>query len=432
MSPVRCRILILIVLAASGPDRLLAETGSGTRYALICTVERYYTTSLTLLGHADQDGHALAEVLAHAGWKVTFLNTDPGRATATLGQLRSSMAMVGKRCGPDDMLLFVFVGHGLQAIGSRPQCLALRDTEADDPATALPLHELYNWMSDCRAGTKLMLLDACRSAPTRRVIIPPLDSPQVPPAGIAALYSCSSGEVGQESDAEKHGLFLKCVVDGLGGGAMGPDRTVTFAGLRDYVAREVPRAADRLSRGTRQRPRELAAILGPSPVLLTVPVEPPTPPAPTATSTTGNSTNRRGTEAAAPPAVRVERNSDYLWLLLVALTVFLALVLGTMFVGLSHRCPRRECRRWFALRFRDRVELRRERFVRYVWRTQHTFGTVHRDRGPGHPAGHDTFQGFTRVRVPVSMVRVEYRDTYVCSFCKELAEYEVVKESEEG
>ncbi len=151
-------------------------------------------------------------------------------------------------------------------------------------------------------------------------MIPPLDKPQRPPAGISAIYSCSPREVGQESDADEHGLFVKCVVDGLGGGAMGPDRTVTWAGLRDYVAREVPRAADRLSRGTRQRPRELAAVPGPSPVLLTVPVEPPAPPAPAATSTEGNSTNRRATEAAAPAAVRVERNSDYQWLFFVALS----------------------------------------------------------------------------------------------------------------
>lgn len=300
MIPVRCRFLVIGFVAVASPGPAVAETKPRTQYALICTVERYYTTSLKLLGHADHDGHALAQVLATAGWKVTFLNTDPGRATATLGRLRSSMAEVGKRCQPDGTLLFVFVGHGLQPGRARAQCLALRDTEASDPATALPLHELYNWMSDCRAGTKLMLLDACRPAPTRRVVIPPLDNPQVPPAGIAALYSCSPGEVGQESDANKHGLFLKCVADALRGGAMGPDGTVTWGGLRDYVAREVPRAADRLPRGGRQRPRELAPLRGPSLALLTVPVPPP-PPDLAATPT--------GKAESSPPVPRAERES---------------------------------------------------------------------------------------------------------------------------
>jgi hypothetical protein len=258
-------------VAAAVPGDAFAETVPGTRYALICTVERYFTTSLKLLGHADHDGHALAEVLTHSGWQVTFLHTDPGRATATLGQLRSSMTDVGRRCQPEDTLLFVFVGQGLQPGGARSQCLALRNTEADDPATALPLQELYKWMSDCRAGTKLLLLDACRPKPTRRVLIPPLDNPQVPPAGIAALTSCSPGEFGYESDVDKHGLFLKCVIDGLRGSAMEADRTVTWSGLRDFVTREVPRAAERLPHGGLQSPRELSPLRGPSPVLLSVP-----------------------------------------------------------------------------------------------------------------------------------------------------------------
>jgi hypothetical protein len=267
---------VLTLVTLTGPAA--GDPTAGRRYALVVTVERYYTTTLKVLGHADRDGQALADVLRAGGWDVDFLNTDPGRATATLSNVRRRMTAARWDLGPGDTLLFAFVGHGL--LPPRPQgpCLALRESQASDPGTMLPLAEVYRWLDECRADAKLVLLDACRPAPTRGVSVPPLDDPPAPPAGVTVLCTSSPGEFGLESDQDRHGLFMKAVVDGLGGAAAGPGRMVTWEGLREHAAWEVPTAARQLA-GPKasQHPRQLGKVVDPGLVLLTVPPDSPKP-----------------------------------------------------------------------------------------------------------------------------------------------------------
>src|SRR5688572_23365839 len=107
----RVPLLVLGWAVVAPPGRAADDGPQPARHALICTVGRYYTTSLKVLDRADLDGAALTEVLVAAGWKVTALHTEPGRATATRHGLRTAMGQVERQCRPGDTLLFVFVGH---------------------------------------------------------------------------------------------------------------------------------------------------------------------------------------------------------------------------------------------------------------------------------------------------------------------------------
>jgi formylglycine-generating enzyme required for sulfatase activity len=131
------------------------------------------------------------------------------------------------------------------------------------------LDDLFGLLGKCGAGSKLVLMDACRNEMEVKGSKRSLDLNSVRiPKGVAALFSCSSGQRSFEADSLKHGVFFHFVLKGLGGQASNEDNEVTWARLTAYVTRQVEREVPRIIRGgARQKPAFISHLEG-DPVLL--------------------------------------------------------------------------------------------------------------------------------------------------------------------
>jgi TPR repeat protein len=117
----------------------------------------------------------------------------------------------------------------------------------DKPAALLAFGDVYNELNRCRAGLKLLLVDACRNDPLtagarsrQTVDLRPLTRMQTPTGGVAALFSCSPGEKAFENERLQHGVFFHFVIEGLKGAADADhDRQVTLPELEMFVKKRV-------------------------------------------------------------------------------------------------------------------------------------------------------------------------------------------------
>ena len=137
------------------------------------------------------------------------------------------------------------------ARGSRPAFFCPIDAGlCRPPARSSSLDDLYKELESGGAGSKLLLVDACRNDPLARVsrratvdlasVTRPTGPP--PPGGVAALFSCSTGEKAFEHPELKHGVFFHYVIEGLHGkAARANDGRVTLPLLEDYVKENVER-----------------------------------------------------------------------------------------------------------------------------------------------------------------------------------------------
>jgi formylglycine-generating enzyme required for sulfatase activity len=265
---------LALSLGLTTPPAFAQETGK--KLALLVGIDKYPSGSgFSSLPFPQRDVDALAKVLLDSGYRlehVRILTMEKGFKEdprfIPIGQniLQEFELLTGDR-RPQDSLLIALVGHGLNrkikvkdAEGREVE----RDTgffcpmNADirDTKTMISLDELYAKLERSRAGLKVMLVDACRDNPTEgNTGAIPFAPPPVP-ASVAALYSCSDGEVAWEEPdlGGGHGVFFHYVIEGLKGEADGNrDSKVSLAELLDYTQDKVPDFVSH-RRGRRQMP----------------------------------------------------------------------------------------------------------------------------------------------------------------------------------
>src|SRR5262249_23300073 len=128
----------------------------------------------------------------------------------------------------------------------------LRDNVNYDTGEAkslVNLNELFTDLAGCGAGTKLVLMDACRNEVQARNV--DVDKVTVP-LGVGALFSCGPGQKAFETDrlgGKGHGIFFHFVLEGLRGKARNSDGEVTWADLGRYVQRQVSREVGKVVGG---------------------------------------------------------------------------------------------------------------------------------------------------------------------------------------
>lgn len=245
----------------------------GQKLAVVVGVNVYRAGSgLGPLQHAERDAALLSTVFREAGYNVHELthqvSKEPGqeRSAPGLGYIRDRIAGVLEtpNLGDDDVIVIALSGHGVQlefveADGSKspqyffcPADATLQGAENANQVTAnnflLPLEELYDSLAKCKAGTKLLIIDACRNSPnqpgpfrtgTKTLTLPKLNPPK---GGTLALFSCGPGQVSIEDPDLKQGVFTHFLVDGLRGSAdqsfkdKPRDGIVTVSELVGYVA----------------------------------------------------------------------------------------------------------------------------------------------------------------------------------------------------
>jgi formylglycine-generating enzyme required for sulfatase activity len=279
----------LVWLAAAGFGLSLAGSivcaeEPGQRLALLVGIDKYPSGSgFASLPFPQRDVDALAKVLRDSHYRpehVRVMTREQGSQDdprfLPIGQnILAEFRLLARDRKPEDTVLVALIGHGItrtvkvkDAKGNK-----LKDTDGNDieksvaffcPMNAdirdtnsmISLDELYSELEACKAGVKLMLVDACRDNPTEgNTGAIPFAPPRVP-ASVAALFSCSDGEVAWEDSnlGGGHGVFLHFVIEGLKGSAdRDHDQKISLLELAEFTQEKV---SDFVSnrRGRRQMP----------------------------------------------------------------------------------------------------------------------------------------------------------------------------------
>lgn len=278
MSRFAAIILCGLVLANTSVAQS-AKPAAGEKYALLVGVREYPKSSLRRLDFAERDVEDLAKALRDAGFpdnNVRVLTQTRGRSNLRLmpdaDNIRVALDLVLKGRTPNDTVLIALSGHGIQLRGSQEHYFCPMDAKLDKRETLIPLRELYDKLEDkgerggCKAKVKLLFVDACRNDPgqdaakgTESVTRPELPPP---PGGIAAVFSCSRGQVAFEDRRLGHGVFFHYLIEGLNGAAdLDGDKEVDLLELQQYAAKHV-NAWAQANQNQEQLPELLGQVRG--------------------------------------------------------------------------------------------------------------------------------------------------------------------------
>ncbi len=204
---------------------------AGQKYALLIGVNDY-ATPLTDLQYCRNDVQALRDILLSIGFPEAHVvcmydgasNTDfyPTRENI----LRQLSLRLDVATQEDDVVLVAFSGHGFLEGQMSYLCPCDANAESVDTlmASCISMEQVYERMKVCRAGQKVMMIDACRNMAEFRCVRTKGSEAQLkgftpasPPKGIRLLSSCEAGQKSVEDTDLKHGVFMHYVAQGLRG-----------------------------------------------------------------------------------------------------------------------------------------------------------------------------------------------------------------------
>jgi uncharacterized protein (TIGR03067 family) len=263
----------LCLTLAMRPSPVAAQ---GKKLAFLVGVQHYAHPKLDRLKYTEKDVTGLADILREAGYDVTLLSDTAGNGNPSLMPTKANIEkrlkeVLDRSNDRKDMVVLAFAGHGLQFEGQKDAYFCPRDAKpfVEDIATLVSMAKVFGDLERCFAGAKILMVDACRNDPKLGRGIHSDNVPR-PSRGVAALFSCSAGEVAFEHPSLEHGVFFHFVIEGLRGEARRLDGQVTFQSLAEYVSEKVPnRVPDLIGGGAQQSPNTKLEWHGPSPVLLT-------------------------------------------------------------------------------------------------------------------------------------------------------------------
>jgi formylglycine-generating enzyme required for sulfatase activity len=269
-------------------DATQAQTGKGKKYGLLVGVKEYRHSDLRPLDYTENDVVELAEAL-RGFTEVVVLTTSAGEkkpeAAPTAKNIRAQLKRLLEKVTRHDTMLIALAGHGLQLkLTDRTEeeaffCPADAKpgedvTFAEQSRTMISFSELFQELKVSGVGVKLLLVDACRNNPAAGRSI---NAETVPlaraPNGLAALFSCSSGERAFETPklGKGHGVFFHHVIQGLKGEARNKRGEVTWDSLAIYVKEQVSDEVPKLfENGAKQTPDERKTLKGKPPVIVTL------------------------------------------------------------------------------------------------------------------------------------------------------------------
>jgi uncharacterized caspase-like protein len=217
-------VVVAVVLLAGGagaepPDskdvRREAASGAafdaGRKWAVVIGVNAYGDPGIPALRYCVADARLVAKTLQDdcgypAGNILLMTTSEPethrrpnkfceGRVKEWLAQAQ-----------PGDTVLFFFSGHGFRDESGDQGFLALEDTEkANLGLTSLRTDNIRDYLRQCRATQKLLVLDCChsggdkdveRAGPSSEEMATPFGKAE----GLLTLASCGKSEVSLEWD----------------------------------------------------------------------------------------------------------------------------------------------------------------------------------------------------------------------------------------
>ncbi|MFO0758612.1 MAG: caspase family protein [Byssovorax sp.] len=214
--------------------------GVRRRHALLVGIDAYDDPDLRL-SYCVSDVTRLASVLESRGVAVTVLRDGlPGELSPTRDNIRRALAALVARADEDDVLCVHFSCHGVLLDG-RPYLLA-SDTPGGEQAArdkGLALAEVLTILRGAPRWVAIFL-DACHMGLglDPETVLSTAHGTEKN-GGFALLAGSTEGQITQDSEVCKGGVFTDALVRGLGGAAADPDGSVRFSALAHFVQREV-------------------------------------------------------------------------------------------------------------------------------------------------------------------------------------------------
>jgi hypothetical protein len=253
----------MLVLAAGG-------LSAGERYAFLAAVRQYDRNELNDLQYTENDATALAAVLKESGYNeknivlmTQALGAQEARFAPFARNILKELRLLLEELTAEDTVLVAFSGHGIQFKGEGGPYFCPADARLADRETLVSIDAIYQALEECPAGTKVLLVDACRNDPqsklakaARAVELEPagISQQSAPARGMAAFFSCTEGQQSYEDPELEHGVFLHYVIEGLRGEAdLDEDDEITLAELEQYTGKAVQGHVRRVM-GQSQRP----------------------------------------------------------------------------------------------------------------------------------------------------------------------------------
>lgn len=254
----RTNLSLVLVLFATAAPLHQAFAAEPQRYALVIGVEDYHHQALrgaNQIRYAVEDAVDLAAQLRQADYQVELLTEADATKARIEAAVRKLRAQARDRA---DTVMVVLAGHGLQVAGEKQAYFCPVDGVplTGEYNTLVSVHAfLYPELEKSLAGTKLILVDACRNDPdsTRgisRGFVPGAVGP--PPQGIAVIYSCSAGQRAWEDPDVGHGVFFQHVLEAMNGAG---GEALSMYLLLHRVTEPVTAHARRINGGVEQTPQ---------------------------------------------------------------------------------------------------------------------------------------------------------------------------------
>lgn len=256
-------VIILVHLAAifvplpvvKAQDFFGSQPDKGKQWAILIGVENYRLANP--LSYTINDVDQIATTLRERGSASTrnivkFVDSaeEPTRVP-TLASLMSELPPWFQKPGPNDRLLVYFSGHGFRSADGKLY-LAPVDCDPKHPeATGLSVAWLRDQIAGCRAGLKLLVLDACHAGTekgddddTKSVVSKDLGDSFKDLEGVVTMASSTGTEKSQIWSEKKQSLFSYWLNQGLKGHADdNGDSVVDIDEINKYVYDNVTETA---------------------------------------------------------------------------------------------------------------------------------------------------------------------------------------------
>ncbi len=279
-------------------------------YALLIGVKTFDRSGLDELKYTENDVEELGRLLDRPGspfhGRVRVLTSSRGSKTAadkpTAANIRKALQELTGRRTREETVLVALASHGVELMvpppgagarrSTRPEgeaspddCIypffcpsdAQFDVDGTDYATGYNEHLInikdlmLETLGKCGAGAKLLLMDACREhkkLPASRSLSVDYNKVLIP-AGLAAMFSCKSGQLAYESPRLQHGVFFYFVLKGLRGEAKDAvSGKVTWGRLAVYVEEAMQSESKAYTGARLQTPHKFGNVVGASPLLV--------------------------------------------------------------------------------------------------------------------------------------------------------------------
>jgi uncharacterized protein YraI len=180
------------------------------RVALVIGNKEYGT--LGKLTNAFNDASGMTAALQSLGFKVTVkIDLDQRQFDSEVSEF---IAQIKATPTPDTVALVYFAGHGLQVAGVNylVPVKALLRAESDIPDQTISVDDIVARLEASGAGTRLIILDACRNNPFRNLLVTPTGFAQMKGSrGTLIAYSTAPGKVALDGPGQ-HSPFTDALL----------------------------------------------------------------------------------------------------------------------------------------------------------------------------------------------------------------------------